>query len=53
MEVAMLIAQDEEGWRNTYVQSAQETKKGTVKGHPISVAVYYSVCSVNHSSPEL
>jgi len=44
MEVAMLIAQDEEGWRNTYVQSAQETKKGTVKGHPISVSVCRLFC---------
>jgi hypothetical protein len=44
MEVAMLIAQDEEGWRNAYVQSAQETKKGTVKGHPISVAVCLLFC---------
>jgi hypothetical protein len=50
MVVAMLIAQDEEGWRNMYVQSAQEMKKNTVKGHPISVAVCQLFCVL--SQPE-
>jgi hypothetical protein len=30
----MLIAQDEEGWRNMYVQSAQEMEKRYSEGSP-------------------